>query len=84
MTTDLNTHATRNHSGKFALELLADPSSKELDHAAVRALFQIGWRDCAEANSGEWAFLHLVELAVTLRHRKEEVQLLPNRPVGVA
>ena len=70
MITQLNEHAARRHSGRYALELLADEQSHDLPRAAVRALFRIGCRDSAEANSAEWALLHLAELALTLREQQ--------------
>ena len=67
MVSYVEAHAARKHSGTYALELLAAPSSKTLSRAAITALFRIGWRDCAEATTAEWALLNLAELALMLR-----------------
>jgi hypothetical protein len=63
------TFPARPHAANYALELLADEASVQLDRSAVRALFRIGWRERAEATAGEWALLYLVEFGLGLLHR---------------
>jgi hypothetical protein len=59
-------HGSRRHASTFALELLAEESSTAFDQSVVRAIFQIGWRDLAEATAAEWALLHLAEQVLVL------------------
>ena len=60
-------NGARRHAGFYALELLADDQSTSFDKAVVRAIFQIGWRDRADATPAEWALLYLAEQLLALK-----------------